>query len=131
VPHRIDLGGPAQLRAQAPAIDDEEDHELRTLVTVSRTHQDDIQERQVFVRFDEDERVALRFGESFTRPIGPGSHRFRAHNTLFRKTIDFTVEPGEHIEFVIVNRSGRFTYTLAALLGSAPLYLTIYQRSLE
>jgi hypothetical protein len=131
VPHKTDRGGPAQLRALAAAIDDEQDHELRTLVTVSRNHQDDIKERQVFVKFDEDERVALRFSESFTRPIGPGSHRFRAHNTLFRKTIDFTVEPGEHLEFVIVNRGGRFTYTLAALLGSAPLYLTIYRRSLQ
>jgi len=106
-------------------------NELRALVTVSRQHPTDFGERQVFVRIDEEPHVALRYGQSFTQEVGPGAHRLRAHNTLFWKTIDFAVEPGEHIEFIVINKGSRWTLGMAAILGAAPLYLRIYRRSLE
>ena len=130
MPAKLTLGRPADVPVIAPAIGDDEQNELRTLVTVARTHKADFGERQVFVRIDGGERMTLRFGESITREVGPGSHTLRAHNTLFWKTVPFTVEPGEHLEFVILNHGTRLTLGLAGLLGAAPLYLKIFKRSL-
>ena len=65
-----------------------------------------------------------------TLEVQPGRHRIDVHNTLFWKHVTFHVEPGEHIEFMLINRGGRFTYPLVALMGVAPLYLTVKQRSL-
>lgn len=112
-----------------PAVDHQ--NELRSFVTVSRQHPSDFGERHVFVRIDDEPRVALRFGQTFTQEVGPGSHRLRAHNTLFRKTINFAVEPGEHIEFIVINKGTPLTLGIAGVLGAAPLYLKIYRRSLE
>lgn len=114
---------------QAPAAPLQLLDDLRTLVTVSRTHAKDIQIRQLYVRLDRGPRVALLYGESFTLEVLPGRHRLDVHNTLFWKHVTFHVEPGEHIEFMLINRGGRFTYPLVALLGVAPLYLTVRQRS--
>jgi hypothetical protein len=116
---------------QAPAeplalLDD-----LRTLVTVTRTHSKDIQIRQVYVRLDGSPPTSLLYGESFTLEVQPGRHRLFIHNTLFWKRVTFHVEPGEHLEFMLINRGGRFTYPLVALLGVAPLYLTVQQRSVR
>jgi hypothetical protein len=105
--------------------------DLRTLVTVARTDQKDIQIRQVYVRLDRGKSVALLYGESFTIEIQPGRHRLDVHNTLFWKRVTFHVEPGEHLEFTLINRGGRFTYPLIMLMGVAPLYLTVKQRSVR
>jgi hypothetical protein len=120
--------GRATLAPAAPLhlLDD-----LRTLVTVTRTDQKDIQIRQVYVRLDGGRRVALLYGESFTLEVQPGRHRLDVHNTLFWKHVTFHVEAGEHLEFMLINRGGRFTYPLVALLGVAPLYLTVKQRSVR
>lgn len=104
--------------------------DLRTFVTVSRNHERDVGQRQVIVRIDGRPRVNLLFGESFTQEIAPGTHRLRAHNTLVWKNVDFQVEPGEHIEFIVINRSGTFGLGFLALLGVAPLFLTIERRSI-
>jgi len=104
--------------------------ELRTLVTITRRHPRDFGERQVYVRLDDGPRVAMLFGQSFTVEVKPGAHELRAHNTLMWKTVRFHVEAGEHLEFHLINRGGRLTYPVAALLGSAPLFLSIERRSL-
>jgi hypothetical protein len=104
--------------------------ELRTLVTLLRRHPRDIGQRQVFVRIDDGPRVALLFGQSLTVEVKPGTHRLRAHNTLMWKTVTFHVEAGEHLEFQLINRGGPLTYSVAALLGAAPLFLSIERRSL-
>lgn len=124
------IGGPVKVPVSAPALRDEASHDLESLITVSRTNQRDFGEREVFVRIDGCDRIKLMFGESFTREVGPGSHTLRAHNTLFWKTVPFSVEPGEHLEFMIINHGSRLTLGLAGLLGAAPLYLKIYKRSL-
>ncbi|HWB18092.1 MAG TPA: hypothetical protein VG538_16935 [Vicinamibacterales bacterium] len=106
------------------------DQELRTRVTISRAHPEDCQQRQIVARLDDGAPVTLMYGEAFTEDVRPGSHVLRAHNTLFRKRIAFQVEAGEHLEFIIVNRAGAATLSLLALLGVAPLYMTIERRSL-
>lgn len=103
--------------------------DLRALVTVSRTHPSDAQQRQVIVRIDDGPKQKLYYGESFTIEVAPGEHRLHAHNTLFIKKLKFAVEPGEHLEFVIVNKANAFTWTMAGVLGSAPMWLKIYRRS--
>ena len=115
---------------QAPAVPLHLLDDLRTLVTVARTDKKDIQIRQLYVSLDRGPRVALLYGESFTLEIQPGRHTLFVHNTLFWKRVTFHVEPGEHLEFMLINRGGRFTYPLIALMGVAPLYLTVKQRSI-
>jgi hypothetical protein len=58
------------------AIDD-----LRSFVTLSRTHPTDCGDRQIFVRLDGRE-TRLAFGEEFTDELRPGLHHMRVHNTL-------------------------------------------------
>ena len=68
-------------------------------------------------------------GQSFTLEIKPGRHQLRAHNTLFWRTVIFHVEAGEHLEFLLINKGGPITFGIAALLGSAPVFLKIERRS--
>jgi hypothetical protein len=104
--------------------------ELRTAVTICRTHRRDIGIRHVVVRLDDGPKTTLLFGESVTIDVKPGSHHLRVHNTLFWKNIDFVLETGEHLEFMVINRGGAWTFGLLAWLGASPLFLTVQQRSL-
>ena len=99
-------------------------------VTIVRTDAEDVGHRQIIVRIDGDASRTLMFGETMTQEVAPGEHRLRAHNTLFWKTVPFTLAPGEHIEFTVINRSGRFSFGALALVGAAPLYLTIRSRKI-
>ena len=103
--------------------------DLRTCVTIGRTHPTDCRMRQIFARLDALPRVVLVFGESVTAEVPPGRHRLRVHNTLFWKTVDFCIEPGEHLEFLVINSARWWTYGMAGLLGSAPLFLTVRKTS--
>src|SRR5690242_6586852 len=89
-----------------PELPPQLNEDLRTYVTISRNHQDDVRHRQVVVRLDDQPKALLLFGDSFTQQVQPGTHRLHAHNTLFWKTVKFTVEPGEHLEFVVINKAG-------------------------
>jgi hypothetical protein len=109
----------------APEVDD-----LRTLVTISRTHPTDCGQRQVVARLDRGAKVTLLFGESFTMELSPGAHRLLVHNTLMWKHVKFAVESGEHLEFVVINRARWWTYGMVGVLGAAPLFLTVQRRSL-
>jgi hypothetical protein len=62
--------------------------------------------------------------------LEPGPHLLKVNNTLFWKRLSFTVAPGEHVEFVVINRPGRMTLGFLAVLGVAPLFLSIERRSL-
>jgi hypothetical protein len=63
--------------------------------------------------------------------VSPGRHRLRVDNTLFWKTIEFAIEPGEHLECLVINRARWWTAGMAGLLGSAPLFLTVRLNSLR
>lgn len=105
--------------------------DLRTVVTVSRAHPSDVQQRQVIARLDDGPKIKLSFGEAFTAEVEPGRHQLRAHNTLFRKHVDFTIEVGEHLEFILINSERWWTAGMAGLLGAAPLFLSIVKRSVR
>ena len=94
-------------------------------ITVSRDAPNDVKVRQVVVSLDGAPLATLLYGESVTREIEPGPHWLRAHNTLVWKTLDFYVEPDEHARFRVINRPGFGTYTMLALLGTGPIYLTV------
>lgn len=97
-------------------------------ITVSRTSSDDVGLREIYVDLDGKRFAILRHGQEVTRHVPPGPHRLRAHNTLFWKTIDIVLEPGEGAPFTAINRPGWGTFSVLALLGAGPLYLT-FERS--
>lgn len=97
-------------------------------VTLRRTHPDDVGQRQVLARIDDGPTVTLLFGGAQTFDVAPGEHRLRANNTLFAKTRVFTLRPGDHIEFMLINTGGTLTVGLLATFGVAPLFLKIEQR---
>lgn len=102
--------------------------EQHTLVTVERTSDTDVQHRQVILSVDNEPFATLLFGTSATQSIAPGHHTLKAYNTLVWKTVEFDLAPGEHARFQVINRPGRWTYPLVALLGVGPIYLTIERK---
>jgi hypothetical protein len=103
--------------------------DLRSLVTLSRTSPTDCKDRHVFARFDAGPRVRLAYGGSCTVEVKPGAHRVRIHNTLVWKNVRFTIEPGEHLDILISNEARWWTVGMVCVLGSAPLFLRVEQRS--
>ncbi len=94
-------------------------------LTVERTSEKDVRQRQIVVSLDGSPFATLLHGESATRDIAPGHHRLRAHNTLVWKTVEFDIASGEALRFAAVNRAGPGTMALVALLGVGPLYVTL------
>ena len=103
---------------------------MRCFVTLSRRHNSDVQQRQIVARIDNEPPLTLLYGAAVTVEVQPGAHLLRANNTLFWKRLRFGIEPGEHLEFILINRSGRLSLGLLAVLGVAPLYLRIERRSI-
>jgi hypothetical protein len=93
-------------------------------ITITRRDPKDVRDRQIVVSLDGEPLATLLFGHETTREVAPGDHRLRAHNTLFWKTLDVSIAPGEHARFSVVNRAGMGTFSLLGLLGVGPLYLT-------
>lgn len=94
-------------------------------VILTRTDKRDVGQRQVVVTIDDGDKHTLMFGESATIEIPPGDHVLKAHNTLVWKTVPFTVGEGGAVTFTLINHPGRFTLGFLALIGVAPLFLTI------
>lgn len=93
-------------------------------ITVHRESPVDVGIRDIFVSIDGKEVAVLRPNETFTVEATPGPHRLRANNTLFWKTQDLVLHPGEHASFEAINKAGFGTFVLMAFLGASPLYLT-------
>lgn len=93
-------------------------------ITIRRESPDDVGFREIFVSIDGDQVAILRSNETFTKDIPPGRHRLRAHNTLFWKTHDLELGPGEHASFVAINKAGPGTFGFMIFLGASPVYLT-------
>jgi len=98
-------------------------------VTVTRNLPEDVGQRQVYVSLDGQPWATLLFGQSATRELQPGRHQLRANNTLVWKTVPFDATPGEHVHFDLANRPGRWSFSVLALLGVGPLFLTIERRT--
>src|SRR5258705_884479 len=99
-------------------------------ITICRRSPQDAGYREVFVSLDGEQLVMLEFGELFTCEVKPGPHRLRAHNTLFWKTRQIVLRPGEHAKFAAINRTGTISFGLLFMLGAFPLYLT-FERELN
>ena len=93
-------------------------------ITVDRTSAEDCGIREIFISVDGGQVAILGPGESVTHEIPAGPHRIRAHNTLFWKTHDVVLQPGEHARFRAINRAGWGSFGLLMVLGASPLYLT-------
>ena len=92
---------------------------------VARTLDGDVGQRQVYVDLDGERLGHLLAGERFAREIVPGPHRLKLNNTLVWKTLDFEAASGEVIEFRFANKAGRFAIPFLAVMGVAPLYLSV------
>lgn len=95
-------------------------------LTIRRTSEEDARLHQIYVSLDGERLAVLNAGQEISKEITPGPHRLRVHNTLFWKTIDFTVAVGEHASFVTINRKGFGTWSMFAyFLGTNLVYLTV------
>lgn len=135
------LTPPFQLRgegvAEPPAIDigaDILDIERRPAeparITICRQSPQDAGYREIFVSIDGEQVTILQYGDSYSAEIQSGPHRLRAHNTLFWKTHQIVLRPGEHATFTAINRTGTISFGLLFMLGAFPLYLT-FEREVE
>src|SRR5207302_11333076 len=104
---------------------------MASRITVSRTSSSDIQQRQLIVKLDDEVIATLLYGQTATREIQPGRHRLKVDNTWVWKTLDFSLEPEEHAKFQLINRAGRLTWFLVAILGAGPMYVTIAPESVQ
>lgn len=98
-------------------------------VTVRRQSKDDVGYREIFLLLDGERFGMLQHGDVITREVQPGRHTLKAHNTLFSKTLEFTLAVGEHAEFATANRAGWGTYSVWAFwigfLGAGPLNVSL------
>jgi len=94
-------------------------------ITVSRQSPDDAGVREIFVSVDGETIAILAHGDAITHELPAGPHRIRAHNTLFWKTHEVVLQPGEHARFKAVNRAGWAAFGFLMVLGAPPLSLTI------
>ena len=124
--------GPGPPAAAAPGVRARDvPDDLRATITVSREHPRDVGQRQVIVRLDGGPKVTLVFGEWMTQDLEPGRHHLRVHNTLVWKNVHFTIEPGEHLEFIVINSARWWTPGIVGVLGAAPLFLEVQRQSLR
>lgn len=93
-------------------------------ITVRRRSPEDVGFREVYVSVDGEQIAVLRDGEAITHELPAGPHRVRAHNTLFWRTHDVVLQPGQHARFKVANRAGWGSFGLLMVLGAAPVYLT-------
>ena len=104
------------------------------MVTVRRQSKEDVGYREIFVSLDGESLGILQFGDEITRETKPGRHKLQAHNTLFWKTLEFTLGVDEHATFIAINRAGFGTYSVLAFfigfLGAGPFYLTFERENL-
>ncbi len=98
---------------------------MESSVTVFRTSPEDVQQRQIILTLDDQPFATLLYGEKATRGIVPGPHRLRADNTWVWKTIVFDLAPGQHLTFRVINRAGRLTWWMIAIIGAGPMYVTL------
>ncbi|MCC7180363.1 MAG: hypothetical protein IT177_18430 [Acidobacteria bacterium] len=66
-------------------------------ITLTRQHPNDFPDRQLQVFLNGEEWCRIRSGESITRELAPGPYQVKAFNTMFTKTLDVHLRPGEHV----------------------------------
>jgi len=105
---------------------DELERSWKASITVRRTSKADVGYRDIYVSLDGGEPAILHSGDEVAWDVTPGKHQIRAHNTLFRKTAEVELSPGERATFTVINKAGFGTYSvLAFFVGGGPLYLSL------
>ncbi|MET0211535.1 MAG: hypothetical protein ABW292_00965 [Vicinamibacterales bacterium] len=99
-------------------------------ITVTRQSSDDAGVREIYVSVDGEEIAVLKNGQAVTHELPAGPHRLRAHNTLFWKTHDVVLQPGEHARFKAANLAGWAVFGFLIALGAAPLKL-LFEREVN
>jgi hypothetical protein len=102
---------------------------MESRVTIFRTSEKDVRQRQLIVKLDGKAFATLMYGQSATREVTPGKHKLNVNNTWVWKTEDFEVAPGEQVKFQLINRPGRFTWFMIGALGVGPIYVTIERQA--
>jgi hypothetical protein len=72
-------------------------------ITLTRQHPTDFPDRQLEVYLNDELWCKIRCGESITRELSPGPYQVRVFNTLFTKTLDLHLRPGEHARLRCAN----------------------------
>jgi hypothetical protein len=92
------------------------DQESATIV-LSRTSPDDVGVREIYVSIDGQAVGVLRPGDRITRQVAPGRHAIKASNTLFRRTREVDLAPGETAEFLGINKPGGGAMGMSILMA--------------
>ncbi len=123
----VDIGAPpVPTTADLDRIIEQLRQSWTARLTIRRTSEEDARLHQIYVSLDGERLAVLNAGQEISKEITPGPHRLRVHNTLFWKTIDFTVAVGEHASFVTINRKGFGTWSMFAyFIGTNLVYLTV------
>jgi hypothetical protein len=98
-------------------------------LTISRHDADDFQDRQIHLFVDEEPWGKVRYGQAVTGEVAPGSHRVRAFNTLFSKTLALDVLPGEHVRLKTGNGFPRAGWLLMMVLHVTYLLVRLERES--
>lgn len=94
-------------------------------ITVRRQSRADARIKSIYVSLDGERIAKLGVDQEVTRDVEPGRHTLRVHNTLFWRTVTFSLGVGEHASFMTTNRACALTYSVwAYVLGTNIVYLT-------
>ncbi|HLJ51407.1 MAG TPA: hypothetical protein VKU01_35615 [Bryobacteraceae bacterium] len=94
-------------------------------IVLKRTSPEDVRQRQVIVKLDDEHIGNLMFGKTMTRAVDPGHHTLRVDNTWNKRKMEFDIAEGGEAVFRVINRAGRFTWFLVSALGAGPMYVSI------
>ena len=88
-------------------------------LTVIRDTPDDVQDRWVRLWVDGKFWEILRYAQSLSLELPAGHHRLKAHNTLNGDTIEFDLEPGNHIRIRCYNGISSGGFLRILMIGVA------------
>ncbi|HET9267519.1 MAG TPA: hypothetical protein VFO31_05120 [Vicinamibacterales bacterium] len=92
------------------------DQEHATIV-LRRTSAEDVGVREIYVSIDGKDAGVLRLGDVVTKQVTPGRHVVKATNTLFRRSLEVDLAPGEIAEFLGVNKPGGGAMGMSILMA--------------
>jgi hypothetical protein len=91
--------------------------EAHATIVLRRTSPDDVGVREIYVSIDGKNAGVLRPGDVLTKQVAPGHHVVKASNTLFRRSHDVQLAPGETAEFLGVNKPGGGAMGMSILMA--------------
>ena len=86
-------------------------------IVLRRTSSEDVGVREIYVSIDGRDAGVLRPGDVVTKQVAPGRHVVKATNTLFRRTREVDLAPGETAEFLGVNKPGGGAMGMSILMA--------------